>query len=43
MHFKVEVDLDEEEDLQKLSEEIIRLLRKVYGVRRAELTSSHER
>lgn len=43
LHFKVEVDLPEGEDLEKLSEEIVRLLRKVYGVRRAELTSAHER
>lgn len=43
MYFKVEVDLTEGEDPKKLSEEIIRVLKKVYGVRRADLDSMQER
>jgi hypothetical protein len=43
LYFKVEVDLSEGEDPKKLSEEIIRVLKKVYGVRRADLDSMQER
>jgi hypothetical protein len=42
LYFKVEVDLHEGEDPKKLSDEIVRQLKKVYGVRRAELSSQHE-
>jgi hypothetical protein len=43
LYFKVEADIDESEDPQKLSDEIVRILKKVYGVRKAELSSIHER
>jgi hypothetical protein len=39
LHFKVRVELREAEDPSKLAEEILRVVRKVYGVRRAELSS----
>jgi hypothetical protein len=41
-HVKVEVDLPPGEDPKKLGDEIVRILRKIYGVRRAELTSIQE-
>jgi hypothetical protein len=42
LHFKVEVDLEPGENSEKLAEEILRLLRKVYGFRRAEVTNVQE-
>jgi len=39
LHFKVEVILEEGETKDRLAEEILRLLRKVYGVRKVELTN----
>jgi hypothetical protein len=42
LYFKVEVDLGDGEDPKKVADEIVRLLKKVYGVRRAELSSQHE-
>lgn len=39
LHLKVTVDLDPEEDPERLASEIQRLIRKVYGVREVELTS----
>jgi hypothetical protein len=43
LYLKVEVDLNESEDPKRLSEEIIRMIKKIYGVRRAELDSIQER
>jgi hypothetical protein len=40
LHFKVEVSLAEGEQVERLAEEILRALRKVYGVRRAELSAT---
>lgn len=39
LHFKVEVDVDDQETPEKLAEEIRRMLRKMYSVRKVELTS----
>jgi hypothetical protein len=39
LFLKVEVEHDKEEQPERLGEEICRMLRKVYGVRAAELTS----
>lgn len=39
LYLKVEVDLDSREDPQRLAAEICRQIRKVYGVRQAELSS----
>ena len=41
MYLKVEADLAPEESPERFAEEICRILRKVYGVRRAELQSLH--
>lgn len=41
-HVKVEVDLPAGEDPKRVGDEIVRMLKKIYGVRRAELTSVHE-
>jgi hypothetical protein len=43
VYLKVEVELNESEDPKRLSEEIIRMIKKIYGVRRAELDSIQER
>ena len=40
LFFKVEVEHDEDERLERLADEICRRLAKVYGVRSAELMSS---
>jgi len=37
IYLKVEVDLDESEDSQRFAEELCRILKKVYAVRRAEV------
>ena len=44
IHIKVVIDHDSEERVEKLAAEICRQIEKVYGVRRAELTShiTHE-
>lgn len=39
LYIKVEVDVPDEEDVQKLAEELCRMLRKAYAVRKAELSS----
>jgi hypothetical protein len=39
MHLKVVVELDEEERPERLAAEICRSIRKIYGVRSAELTN----
>jgi hypothetical protein len=43
LYLKVELDLDERETPQRLAEEICRMIRKVYGVRQAEVSSIVER
>ena len=40
VYVKVEIDLQEGEKPQKLAAEICRMIRKVYGVRSAEVTST---
>ena len=40
LYIKVEVELDEEENQEKLAREICRVIQKVYAVRRAELSSA---
>lgn len=40
---KVELDYDDEEKVERLASEICRLIRKVYGVRSAEVSSVIER
>jgi len=42
MYLKVEVDLDEGENPKKFAEELCRILSRVYGVRRTEITSLHD-
>jgi hypothetical protein len=39
LYLKVEVDLPDSEDPRKLADELCRLLRKAYAVRKAELSS----
>jgi hypothetical protein len=39
LHFKVVVDINPEEKLEKLTEEIRRQIRKIYGVREVELSN----
>lgn len=39
IYLKVEVDLPDDESPQKLAEELCRMLRKAYAVRKAELSS----
>ena len=43
LYLKVEVDLGPEEDPARMAEELCRMLRKVYAVRKAELSSMIER
>jgi hypothetical protein len=43
VYLKVELDLDERESPERLASEICRLIRKVYGVRQAEVSSIVER
>lgn len=40
VYVKVEIDLQEGEKPQKLAAEICRMIRKVYGVRTAEVTNT---
>jgi hypothetical protein len=41
VYLKVEADLPPEEMPERFAEELCRILKKVYGVRRAELQSIH--
>ncbi len=43
IYLKVEADLDDAERMEKFAEELCRVLKKVYGVRRAEVSNLHER
>jgi hypothetical protein len=43
VYLKVELDLDDREKPEKLSNEIVRLIRKLYGVRSAEVSSIVEK
>ena len=43
LYLKVEIDIDEGENLERLAAEICRQIRKVYGVRSAELSNIVER
>ena len=43
LYIKVELDLDEKEKPERLANEICRQIRKVYGVRSAEVSSMVER
>jgi hypothetical protein len=39
VYLKVEVDIEESEGTQKFAEELCRILRRVYGVRKAEINN----
>ena len=43
LHVKVELEYDDEENLERLALEICRVIRRVYGVRHAEVSSIMER
>jgi hypothetical protein len=43
LYLKVELNFDEKEDPERLASEICRLIGKVYGVRRAEVSSMVEK
>jgi hypothetical protein len=43
LYLKVELDLDEKEKPERLASEICRMIRKVYGVRSAEVSSMVEK
>jgi len=43
LYIKVELDVDEKEKPERLASEICRLIRKVYGVRSAEISNMVER
>jgi hypothetical protein len=43
LYLKVELDLDEKEKPDRLASEICRLIRKLYGVRSAEVSSMVEK
>lgn len=43
LYIKVEIDVDEREKPERVAAEICRLIRKVYGVRQAEVSSIVER
>jgi hypothetical protein len=43
LYLKVELDLDEKESPERVAAEICRLVRRVYGVRKAEVSSMVER
>ncbi|HLX41845.1 MAG TPA: hypothetical protein VKR43_00350 [Bryobacteraceae bacterium] len=43
LYVKVELDLDEKEKPERLASEICRMIRKVYGVRSAEVSSMVEK
>ncbi|MBI4894011.1 MAG: hypothetical protein HY821_25565 [Acidobacteria bacterium] len=42
VYLKVEADLDNSEDPKRFAEELCKLLKKVYGVRRAEVSNLHD-
>jgi hypothetical protein len=43
LYVKVELDVDEKEKPERLANEICRMIRKVYGVRSAEVSSMVEK
>lgn len=43
LYIKVELDVDEKEKPERLANEICRLIRKIYGVRSAEVSSMVEK
>jgi hypothetical protein len=43
LHLKVELDLDEKESAERVAAEICRAIRRVYGVRLAEVSNTVER
>ena len=43
LHIKVELDLNEKEKPDKIATEIVRLIRRAYGVRTAEVSSIVEK
>lgn len=43
LYLKVELELDEHESPERLAAEICRMIRKLYGVRQAEVSSIVER
>jgi hypothetical protein len=43
LYIKIELDIDEKEKPERVAAEICRLIRKVYGVRQAEVSSIVER
>jgi hypothetical protein len=43
LYIKVELDINEKEHPERLANEIIRLIRKVYGVRSAEVSNMVEK
>ena len=43
VYLKVELDLDDREKPERLASEIVRMIRKLYGVRQAEVSSIVER
>lgn len=43
VYLKVEVTLDEEEPVERVAAEICRMIRKLHGVRHAEVLSTAER
>jgi len=43
LYLKVELDLDEKESPERVAAEICRVIRRVYGVRKAEVSNMVER
>ena len=43
LYLKIELDIDEDEKPEKLASEICRMIRKVYGVRTADVSSLIEK
>jgi hypothetical protein len=43
LYLKVELDLDEKEKAERVANEIVRQIRKVYGVRSAEVSNMVEK
>jgi hypothetical protein len=43
VYLKVEIDLDEKEKPERIAAEICRMIRRVYGVRNADVTNMVER
>jgi hypothetical protein len=43
VYLKVELDLDEKEEPSRVAAELCRMIRRVYGVRQAEVTNMVER